>query len=64
MPASKTAWTTIAWAIVWAAAMIVSAIVLKGHPAKEWVQWSLYIVATVFWMWPLVCASKTRSSCS
>jgi hypothetical protein len=31
--------------LAWALALITSAIVLKGHPAEEWVQAALYIGA-------------------
>jgi hypothetical protein len=41
----------IIWAIVWAAAMIASAIVLKGNPIKDWIQSALFIAAMTFWVW-------------
>jgi len=43
--------TLILWAIAWAAAMIASAIVLKGNPIKDWVQAVLFIGAMTFWVW-------------
>jgi hypothetical protein len=33
--------TLILWAIAWAVAMIASAILLKGNPAKDWIQAAL-----------------------
>ena len=39
------------WAIAWSAAMIVSAIVLKGNPLKDWIQAALFIGAMTFWLW-------------
>jgi hypothetical protein len=35
----------------WALTLITSAIVLKGHPAEEWVQAALYIGALMVLMW-------------
>jgi hypothetical protein len=43
--------TLILWAIAWAAAMIASAILLKGNPIKDWVQSVLFIGAMTFWVW-------------
>ena len=43
--------TLILWAIGWAAAMIASAILLKGNPIKDWVQAALFIGAMTFWVW-------------
>jgi hypothetical protein len=39
------------WAIAWAAAMIASAILLKGNPIKDWIQSALFIAAMTFWVW-------------
>ena len=39
------------WAIAWSAAMIGSAIVLKGNPLKDWLQAALFIAAMTFWLW-------------
>jgi hypothetical protein len=39
------------WAIGWAAALIASAILLKGNPAKDWIQSALFIAAMTFWVW-------------
>jgi len=41
----------ILWAIVWAVAMIASAILLKGNPTKDWIQSTLFIAAMTFWVW-------------
>jgi hypothetical protein len=41
----------IGWAIVWAALMIASAILLKGNPIKDWIQSALFIAAMTFWVW-------------
>jgi hypothetical protein len=35
--------TIVLWSTAWALAIIASAIVLKGNPAKEWVQAVLFI---------------------
>ena len=43
--------TLVLWAIGWAAAMIASAILLKGNPVKDWVQAALFIGAMTFWVW-------------
>jgi hypothetical protein len=43
--------TLILWAMVWAAAMILSAILLKSNPVKDWVQAALFIGAMTFWVW-------------
>jgi len=50
--------TLVLWALAWAAAMIVSAIVLKGNPIKEWIQSALFIAAMTFWVWQSLRASK------
>lgn len=42
--------TLVLWALVWAAAMIVSAIALKGNPIKDWFQSALFIAAMAFWV--------------
>ena len=49
--------TLILWAIAWAAAMIASAILLKGNPIKDWVQAVLFIGAMTFWVWQSTSAS-------
>ena len=38
-------------AVAWAAAMIASAVLLKGNPIKDWVQAALFIGAMTFWVW-------------
>jgi hypothetical protein len=43
--------TLIGGAIVWAALMITSAILLKGNPLKDWIQSALFIAAMTFWVW-------------
>jgi glucose dehydrogenase len=43
--------TLILWAIAGAAAMIASAILLKGNPIKDWIQSALFIAAMTFWVW-------------
>jgi len=43
--------TLVLWAIVWAAALIASATLLKGNPIKDWVQSALFIAAMTFWVW-------------
>lgn len=57
--AAKTKLTTlIVWAIAWAAAMIASAILLKGNPLKDWIQSALFIGAMTFWVWQSQRAAK------
>ena len=61
MPASKTQLTTlILWAIAWAAALIASAILLKGNPIKDWIQSVLFIAAMTFWVWQSQRAARNR----
>ena len=43
--------TLVLWAIVWALALIASAIFFKGNPIKDWVQSALFIGAITFWLW-------------
>jgi len=47
------------WALAWAAAMIGSAIVLKGNPIKDWFQAALFIGAMTFWLW-----QSRRAACN
>lgn len=59
MAVSKTKLATlIVWAIEWAAAMIASAILLKGNPIKDWIQSALFIAAMTFWVWQSLRASR------
>ncbi len=39
------------WAVAWSAALIGSAVVLKGNPLKDWIQAALFIGAMTFWLW-------------
>jgi len=48
---SKRLTILILYAVVWAAAMIASAVLLKGNPIKDWVQAALFIGAMTFWVW-------------
>jgi len=50
--------TLVLWAIAWSAAMIASAILLKGNPTKDWIQAALFIGAMTFWVW-----QSQRASC-
>jgi hypothetical protein len=47
-PNTKRLTTLILWALASAAAMIVSAILLKGNPINVWVQAALFIGAMTF----------------
>jgi hypothetical protein len=49
------------WSLVWALALIASAIVFKGNPLKEWIQSALFIVATTFWLWQV--SRTSRRNC-
>jgi len=42
--------TLIVWAVAWAATMIVSAVLLKGNPIKDWIQSAPFIAAMTFWV--------------
>jgi hypothetical protein len=42
--------TPIVWAVVWAIAFIMSAILFKGSPVKDWIQAALFIAALTFWL--------------
>jgi len=48
----RAATTIVLWSTAWALAIIASAIVLKGNPAKEWVQAVLFIGALTIVLWP------------
>jgi hypothetical protein len=39
------------WAVAWSAAVIGSAVVLKGNPLKDWIQAALFIGAMTCWLW-------------
>ena len=61
MAASRTQLTNlILWAIAWAAAMIASAVLLKGNPIKDWIQSALFIAAMTFWVWQSQRAARNR----
>ncbi len=47
------------WAIAWSAALIGSAILLKGNPLKEWIQAALFIGVMTFWLW-----QSQRATCN
>ncbi len=47
----KSLTTLVLWAIAWSAAMIGSALLLKGNPLKDWIQAALFIGAMTFWLW-------------
>ena len=40
----------ILWSLAWAAAIIASAVLLRGHPAGDWVESFLTIGALTFWI--------------
>ncbi|HKB67380.1 MAG TPA: hypothetical protein VKC61_16105 [Pyrinomonadaceae bacterium] len=50
--------TLILWAGAWAAALIASAVLLKGNPIKDWIQSALFIGAMTFWVWQSQRAAK------
>jgi hypothetical protein len=61
MAASRTKLTAlILWAIAGAAALIASAILLKGNPIKDWIQAALFIAAMTFWVWQSQRAARNR----
>ena len=43
--------TLILGSIVWALAIIASAILYKGNLVKDWLQAALFIGAITFWLW-------------
>jgi uncharacterized membrane protein YbhN (UPF0104 family) len=59
---SKTRATSlILWSLVWAFALIATAFLFKGNPAKDWIESALFVVAFTFWLWKsqqLVCARR------
>ena len=40
----------IVWAVGWALVFILSAILFKGSPVKDWIQAALFIAAMTFWL--------------
>lgn len=53
--------TVLLGSIVWAVALIASAALFKGNPAKEWIQSTLFIVAltlTLFQSHRLTCQQQ------
>jgi hypothetical protein len=49
-PANKKPATLIVLAVGWAVAFILSAILFKGSPVKDWIQAALFIAALTFWL--------------
>jgi hypothetical protein len=49
-PSNRKAMTLVLWAVGWAIAFILSAILLKGSPVKDWIQAALFIGAMTFWL--------------
>lgn len=43
--------TLMLWSLVWAVALIASAIVFRGNPVGDWVESFLIIAALTFWFW-------------
>jgi hypothetical protein len=39
------------WSMVWAIALIASAILFKGNPVKDWIQSALFVGAITVWLW-------------
>jgi hypothetical protein len=48
------------WAIAWAIAIILSAILFKGNPAKEWIQAALFIGALTFLLYKSQALARPR----
>jgi len=44
----KLATSTILWSLVWALAIIATAFLFKGNPAKDWIEAALIIGALTF----------------
>jgi hypothetical protein len=49
-PSNRKSMTIVFWAIAWAIAFIISAILFKGNPVKEWIQAALFIAALTSWL--------------
>jgi hypothetical protein len=49
-PSNRKPTTLVLWAVGWAIAFILSAILLKGSPVKDWIQAALFIAAMTFWL--------------
>lgn len=58
-PAPRNLTAIVLWSAAWALALIASAILLKGNPAKEWIQAALFIAALTVSLW-----QGSRLSCS
>ena len=43
--------TVLRWSVAWALALIASAILFKGNPAKDWIQSALFVGAITVWLW-------------
>ncbi len=50
-PVQRNMTSIVFWSTAWALALIASAIILKGNPAKEWVQAALFIGALTVLLW-------------
>jgi hypothetical protein len=44
----KLATSTIVWSLVWALAIIATALLFKGNPAKDWIEAGLIVGALTF----------------
>ena len=52
--------TLIVWAVVWAIAFIMSAILFKGSLVKEWIQAALFIAALTFFLFKSAGLARPR----
>lgn len=48
---SKSQVSVILWSLVWAVAMIAAALLLKGNPAKDWIESVLFVGAVTSILW-------------
>ena len=52
--------TIVLWAIAWAIAFVISAILFKGNPVKEWIQAALFIGALTFLLFKAQGLARSR----
>lgn len=48
------------FAIIWALALIASAFLFKGNPAKDWIQSIIFVVGITVWLWQSRRAARLR----
>jgi hypothetical protein len=59
-PSNSKPTTLVLWAVGWAIAFILSAILFKGSPVKDWIQAALFIAAMTFWLFKSQALARPR----